>query len=130
MGRPPTNYKIPNIRHQKGTNYHNKQWCFVMLLNTKGKERRITWYHHQKGTKYKMTITKKVPTTVTNVRRCWWILMLLLLRSLMEHVYHVSSAGFVISATTMCMNVAIVKMTKSFNESNFVECDIRSVFKL
>jgi hypothetical protein len=62
--------------------------------------------------------------------RCWWILTLSLLRSLMEHVYHVSSDGFVISATTMCMNVAIAKMNQSLNEANFVECDIRSVFKL
>jgi hypothetical protein len=37
---------------------------------------------------------------------------------------------FVISATTMCMNVAIVKMTQSFNEAYFVECNIQSVFKL
>jgi hypothetical protein len=37
----------------------------------------------------------------------------------MEHVYHVSLDGFVISATTMCMNVAIVKMTQSLNEANF-----------
>jgi hypothetical protein len=48
----------------------------------------------------------------------------------MENLYHVSSDGFVIYATTMCMTVAIVKMTQSFNVANFVDCNIQSVFKL